>query len=254
MLLTLDQVRGCDILAKDGSIGKSHDFFFDDHSWTVRYLVVDTGWLFGRRVLVSPEAITAVDVSEKEIAVDLTKEKINKSPDISTDLPVSRQHESDLRAHYGWPGYWETFPAGMVATPLIVSIGADEPKKQAAEIPSETDVKDEGDSHLRSAREVKGYGIEAKDGEIGHVEDFFVEDDSWTVRYMVVDTGKWLPGRKVLIAPRWAEGIDWAEGRVLVDLDREGVKESPLYDPNSEIHRDYELAIHEYFGRKPYWA
>ena len=258
MLIGLHRVRGCDIAATDGKLGKSHDFYFDDHVWTIRYLVVDTGWLFGRKILLAPTSVETIDAAGGEISVALTKKQIESGPGAGTDLPVSRQQEMSLRDYYDWPEYWETFPSGMAAAPLVATIGpratAKNPAKNGGEAPAESDVDQRGDPHLRSAREVEGYDIEAKDGTIGHVEDFVIDQESWTVRYVVVDTRNWLPGRKVLAAPRWAEGIDWAGGRLRLALDREAVKNGPPYDPNREISRDYELSIHEHFGRKPYWA
>ena len=59
------------------------------------------------------------------------------------------------------------------------------------------------DVHLRSANKVTGYRIGATDGDIGHVEDFIIDDETWEIRYMVVDTQNWWPGKKVLVAPQW---------------------------------------------------
>lgn len=254
MLLSLNEVRGYEIRASDDSIGKASDFFFDDVLWNIRYLVIDTGWLFGRKVLVAPEAIQGVDIGRSEISVSLTKKEIEEGPGIGSDLPVSRQEEVALREHYGWPKYWEVYPAGMGAAPLIPPVQPREAMGKTAVSSAETDARERGDPNLRSAREVEGYHIEAKDGEIGHVEDFVLDDEFWAIRYVVVDTRNWLPGRKVLVAPGWAEEIDWAGRFLRVKLDREAVKDCPTYDPSSPIDRDYERAMHEYYGRKPYWA
>jgi hypothetical protein len=113
----------------------------------------------------------------------------------------------------------------------------------------------ESGSHvLRSAKEVTGYHIEALDGEVGHVEEFIMDDELWTLRYMVVDTQNWLPGRKVLVSPTWVKSLDWAEQKVTVELTCDAVKDSPKYDPRLPINRDYEERLYDFYGRPVYWA
>jgi hypothetical protein len=96
-------------------------------------------------------------------------------------------------------------------------------------------------------KEVTGYYIQAADGEIGHVEDFVVDDETWAVRYVVVDTRNWLPAKKVLVAR------DWVERKVFVNLTREQVRNSPEYDPSALITREYEDALHTHYGRRAYY-
>jgi hypothetical protein len=111
----------------------------------------------------------------------------------------------------------------------------------------------EGDPHLQSANEVINYYIEAKDGDIGHVEDFIVEDQTWVIRYMVVDTRNWLPGKKVLVSPQWIKEVSWANARVYVDLLRDTIKNSPEYDPVVPLSREYEHRLYEHYDRQKYW-
>jgi sporulation protein YlmC with PRC-barrel domain len=106
---------------------------------------------------------------------------------------------------------------------------------------------------LRSLEEVKGYHIQATDGKIGHVEDFIVDDESWEIRYLVVDTRKWLHGKQVLLSPKWIQEIKWLESNVYVDLSREAVRNSPKYDPFSPVNREYEIRLYDYYGRPKYW-
>ncbi|MBK9166200.1 MAG: PRC-barrel domain-containing protein [Bryobacterales bacterium] len=114
-------------------------------------------------------------------------------------------------------------------------------------------VETHGDPHLRSVREVSGYRIRAADGEIGRVADFIVDTDGWAIRYLVVDTRNWLPGRKVLVAPRWVQSIDWGDRLVHVRLHREDIKNSPEFDPNEPVNREYEARLYDYYGRPRYW-
>jgi hypothetical protein len=113
--------------------------------------------------------------------------------------------------------------------------------------------KETWDSHLRSTREVSGYHIQAADGEMGHVEDFIVDDETWAVRYLVIDTRNWWPGKKVLVSPRWIDSVSWSESKVFVNLTREAIKQSPEYLEESLLTRDYEAALYRHYNRPAYW-
>ncbi len=248
MLRSLKEIRGYRLLARDGDIGSVHDFFFDDEIWAVRYIIVDTGtWLPGRKVLLVPSAVEQPEWETHTLPVRLDKEQVKSSPDIDADKPVSRQSEIELHKHYNWIPYWGVPPHG-VAPPIS-------PKEEEKEEEEEKRVL-EGervDPHLRSVKEVTGYHIQATDGEIGHVEVFIADDSDWFIRYMVVDTKNWLPGRKVLVPPDWIEHVSWTESMVHVDLPRELIKNSPEYDPAAPVNRQYEERLYDYYGRPKYW-
>jgi sporulation protein YlmC with PRC-barrel domain len=253
MLRSALEIRGYRIRTTDGEIGKAHDLYFDDAEWRVRYLVVDTGrWLPGRRVLVSPVSLGRPDWSSQVVPVTLNCEQIEKSPPVAADEPVSRQLEHALVTHFGWPMYWAppspTNP-GAAGTPPI------SPAPQVEREQAQTGGGAHGaDPHLRSLREVTGYSILAQDGEVGHVEDFVIDDEAWAVRYIVVDTRNWLPGRRVILAPHWFEAFDWQSSKAIVELSRQTVKESPHYDPDQPVNRDYEGHLYDYYGRPAYWS
>ncbi|SLN62535.1 PRC-barrel domain-containing protein [Oceanibacterium hippocampi] len=255
MLQSMKELQGYRIQASDGDVGKANDFFFDDRVWTVRYMVVDTGWLFGRKVLVAPDAVNDVNIVDEKFVVGLSKKAIEEGPGVSTDLPVSRQEEINLRRHYNWPYYWEAYPAGVMAAPLVPPLQPVRaiPEERNAAGESEAEIAEGHDSHLRSANEVEGYHIEALDGEIGHVEDFLVDDETWVVRYMVIDTRNWLPGRKVIVAPVWAKAIDWSAKIVQVDLERQAIKESPEFTGHSEIGPEFEKSLESHYDRPLMW-
>jgi uncharacterized protein YrrD len=249
MLRTLDSLRGYKIQATDGEIGHVEDFLFDDATWKIRYFVVDTGpWLFGREVLISPEAVGEPSWDAEVLPVSLTKEEVENSPDVDLDLPVSRQNEEALFAYYGWQNYWMTLPigtrAGVPATPPPAPVTPDEALRANTEA---------GDPHLRSVDEVVGYDVEARDGDVGSVDDFIVDDETWALRYMVITTGNWLAGREVLVSPRWVEDIDWETSDVEVALSQRDIKESPAYEAAGPLPRDYEERLHEHYGMKGYW-
>jgi hypothetical protein len=244
MLRNLEDLTGYKLLAKDGEIGVVSDFYFDDRKWSVRYLVVDVGgWILKERVLISTLALETSDWVHRVFPVALTQDQVKNSPEVDLDKPVSRQHEIALHEYYGWTPYWDGLsPTGPTPTYLRATAIAEEDERARS------------DPHLRSVQEVKGYHIQARDGEIGHVESFLVDDQGWELQYMIVDTQNWLPGRKVLISPAWVEDIDWLEAQVEVDLLRETVRNSPEYDPSGTITRVYEEELHDHYGRERYWT
>jgi hypothetical protein len=255
MLWSSEDLYRYTIRASDGTIGGVTDFLFDDSEWTLRYLVVDTGnWLPGRRVLLPPAVLGQPDADAGEFPVSLTQEQIRNSPDIDTDRPVSRQQESDLYGFYGLTPYW-VGTAGAAGTTYAPPGGY----APAADIPP--NVRDPqlaagqpgGDPHLRSASEVANYYIQASDGDIGHVETFLIDDNGWAIRYMVVDTRNWLPGRKVLVSPQWIHDIRWVDQTVHVALTRDAIESSPEYDPSMTDHREYEARLYAHYGQRPYW-
>ena len=108
MLTNAKTLNGYKLHSLHRKIGNLKEFYFDDHYWTIRYLVADTGdWLTGRQVLISPYALAAVNKIEQYIAVDLTKKQIEGSPSLNCDMPVSRQFEESYYKYYRWPTYWE---------------------------------------------------------------------------------------------------------------------------------------------------
>jgi sporulation protein YlmC with PRC-barrel domain len=252
MLHNMTDLKGMTIRARDGEIGEVDDFYFDDDNWTIRYLVVDTGsWLTGRKVLISPIALRNADPANRRIEADLTKKQIENSPGVETDKPVSRQYETSYFDYYGYPYYWSgpylwgpaAYP-GPLAMPEGTQTELEEIRRREQE---------SSDPHLHSANEVIGYYIEAADGDIGHVEEFILDDENWAIRYMVVDTRNWWPGKKVLVAPKWIERASWQDSRVYVNLARNDIQEAPAYDLSEPPSREYEATLHRHYKRSPYW-
>lgn len=240
MLRSIKELQGYTILAEDGGIGRVVEFYFDDDAWTIRYLVVDTGeWLSSRTVLIAPLALGQPDWERQIFPVKLTKEQVEQSPDFDTTMPISRRQEADLHRYYRWPIYW-TGGGGIIINQVM--------PRQAIE-KQERNAQEEVDPHLRSTREVIGYYIQARDGEIGHVEDFIVDDQTWSINYMIVDTQNWLPGRKVLVSPSWIDKVSWLEAKVYIDLSRETVENSPEYDPSVPVDPEYEDQLYDHYGR-----
>lgn len=243
MLRSTKELQGYSIQTVNDEIGQVKDFYFDDHTWVMRYLIADTGkWLPGRQVLISTQALDQPNWRDQNFPVHLTKTQVENSPSIEEDMPVSRQEEEALHSYYGWPVYWG---GGLYTDAQIVPRDhQEEPDREPVE----------GDVHLRSVQEIIGYDIEAKDDGIGHVEDFVLDDELWTLRYLVVDTRNWLPGgKKVLVSPDWIEGVNWSKAQVKVDLTCEQIKNGPEFDPFAPVNREYEERLYDFYGRPKYW-
>ena len=240
MLRSLRKTLGYALMAEDGTIGRCRDFLFDDADWVVRYMVADTGtWIPRRKVLIAPAFLDEPDWPAEKLPVSLIKGEIEGSPPLDVDLPVSRQHEEALAEYFRLPAWW--------------SVASDDEEEGVAEAAVEAAAPEPEDPHLRSLQEVLDYTIDAEDGEVGHVEDLVVDDQEWTIRYLMVDTRDWLPGRKVLVAPRWLRELDWAGKRAVVELTREQIEESPEYESETPIYRAYEADLHEGYGKHGYW-
>lgn len=253
MLHPLKKLNGMTLGTEDGEIGKVKDVYFDDASWGVRYLIVETGsWLSGRKVLVSPRSVRGVDWDKNVVHVALTKQQIKDSPDIDTDKPVSRQHEVEFSAYYGYPVYWDGQFLWGPYPPLAEDMASSE--RMASEFALREKYKMQAaDHHLRSARDLVGYHIHANDGSIGHIDEFLFDDAAWGIRYIVIDTVDWWVGKHVIIPPQWMKRLEWTERTLYLDIDRATVKSCPEYNSNVILSRDYEARLHNHYGRAAYW-
>jgi len=248
MLNKAKAMKGYKLKSLDGEIGKVKEFYFDDKHWVIRYLVADTGnWLTGRQVLISPYSLESVNKDDELLTVNLTKKQIEASPSLNSDKPVSRQFEETYYGYYGWPMYWDG-PYMWGSYPKIVR---DSGKWKAIDKGEK-----QWDPYLRSTSAVIGNNIQAEDGEIGHVEDFIIDEDMWAIRYLVIDTKNWWPGKKVLVSTKWIDRISWSQSKVFVNLTREIIKKAPEYTDESLLvldYRKYETGLHDYYKREGYW-
>ena len=245
MLRQAKEFKNFKLRARDGDIGHATEFYFDDTYWTVRYLVADTGgWLRDRQVLISPYALNPIDASEQVLPVDLTKQQIEESPSLESDQPVSRQYEITYYNYYQWP-YYGYGPYIWGASPFIA------PNPEASNGTGQRE--EDWDPHLRSTSDVSGHHLQALDGEIGHVEDFIIDDLTWTIRYLVVDTKNWWVGKHVLVSPQWIVRVSWDEAKVFANLSRGMIQRSPEYTPET-LNRDYETQLYQHYDLQGYWA
>ncbi len=261
MLHSQKDIEKCAISASDGDIGQVTDLYFDDQAWAIRYLIVDSGsWLAERKVLISPISIRSADWQAQTLAVGITRDQVKNSPAIDTDQPVSRQHEAQYFGYYGYPTYWDgggmwgggVLPMGLYPGYAALAHGTPEQNSQV-QVNSECAQQADDDPHLRSCAAIIGYHIHASDGEVGHVEGFLIDDESWAIRYLVVNTSNWWLGHHVLIAPQWIDGVHWLDQSVTVDLSREALQTAPAYDAALELNRQYESNLYTHYARAPYW-
>jgi hypothetical protein len=228
MLRSIKQSYGDKLGASDGEIGRVKDFYFDDKSWAVRYLVADTGtWLTSRQVLLSPYALGSFSQGGKVLLANLTRKQIENSPPIEWHKPVSRQYEEEYYRYYGWPYYWQGGGLwGMGGFPILERPPAGAPGKQ----PTPMEVKHKhSDAHLRSAQAVNGYHVNASDDISGHVCDFLMDDQSWLICQLVVKTGHRFTGKEVLIPVSKVDRISYEDSTVFVNLTKEAVEQSPAH-------------------------
>lgn len=266
MLQVSSALKGYAIAAKDGAIGTISDFLFDQTTWTVRWMVVDTGtWLTGRMVLIHPSAADHVDHERRQIDVALTRKQVEDSPDIRHDRPVSQQMQSGLYGYYGWDPYWnngisgagsfgsglyadELFGGGMGGIGGVTGQAVREPPSHPG-LPGDDggQTLDDGDPNLRSTNEITGYHAHASDGSIGHVEDVLLDDQNWAIRYLALNTSNWWVGQHVLISPHAITGIDWSDRSIELSVTRDRVKTSPSWDRTNNIDGTFGRRLHEHY-------
>jgi hypothetical protein len=251
MLFAVSGLEGCPIAASDGHIGAVKDFLFDDRSWKIRWMVVDTGdWLPGRKVLILPSAIAPLQIPPKprlpmmspgeslEVSVNLTRQQIEASPEAREDDPLSRDMEALLYDYYGFDPDWaETNLGENTLVPEAASREAEGIETGPA-----------GDAHSRSLASVKGYHVHASDGELGHVENLLADDVSWDIRYLVIATRSWWPGKIVRLAPYAVTGVNWVDRQVNLNVTRDQVKSAPAWDPLAMTDEVSEQQLHRHFG------
>lgn len=237
-------INGNTLRAVDGEIGSVWDLFFEDAAWEIKYLVADTGnWLPGRKVLLSPSVLKKTDWKTGDLPVDLTREQIKNSPDIDTNKPVSLQMQEKLVAYYGWSSlqFYPYWPATGAYVP---------PPTLNPAIPLSTEPPS-GEPLLRSCLEILQYSIEGRDGEIGSVDDIIINTVDWKISLIVVETGGWLTGRKILFSPSEIRKISWSDKSLLVHLFREQVQGSPEYVTDNPIDEEFEKRLQEHHGIPP---
>ena len=219
MLQYINELYGNKLAGSDGEIGHVKDFYFEDKTWVIRYLVADTGsWLSERQVLLSPHAFGRLDRDGKILSLNLTRKQIQDSPPIEAHKPVSRQHEIDSSRYYSWPAYWNSSPMEALGCyPVVMPLSH-------AEVEARRQNHKGDDVHLRSTKALNGYEIHATDGAIGALCGFMVDDKSWTIGELVVEAGHWYSGKEIRIPTAKISRISYADSKVFVQLTKADIQ------------------------------
>jgi hypothetical protein len=210
MLIAAKKMYGIPLEGADGRVGTLSDILFDDNSWRLRHLVVNLDrWFLGQQVLLDPNVIERMEWSDRKMLVHLTKEQARQSPNVDTDLPVARREIQEAAHLLVWEAYWTSV---LDTLPEM-----------------------EGDPHLRSTKMLTGLHLHCTDGQLGHVVDFLIDDQQWSVGELLVDTRNWWPGKRVLIEPSLVERIDWVEREIWLSLPRGQVEDRPAFEYDTPI-------------------
>jgi len=248
MLRSAYNLIGYKTETKTQALGKIEDLYFDEESWTIRFLVIGSiKWFSYKKILLSPEQITKeVKKAKKFIFGSLNRKEIKKAPDINTAKPVSREKEMGLLRYYRLPTYWQAMPEGNV------------PPLTPPPLPHKDELllnkKQRNKSHLRSLKKITKYRLKARNTLVGTVKDLIIDEKSMKARYLAIKTSVPLSGRSVLIAPDWIRDISWAESKMYTDIEPDKMENCPTYDPREGINRTYEQNLYDYYGRPRYWV
>jgi sporulation protein YlmC with PRC-barrel domain len=223
MFAAFKEIVTFDVKARDGGLlGRLHDLSFDDASWRVRHLIVDTaGWL-PHRFLMHPLAVHRLDPESRRIELMVTRSQVEGGPAVDTDQPLSRSQTERYYRHFGWPAYWQPLAWGPVQGPTSNHPGGARRPAPAQATP------DECDPHLRSAQTLLGCLLQVHNHRVGQVDDVVVDMGTWEIRQLVVDSGHWSAGKQTLVSPQIGAQMDWVGRLIHFDGDGEDVDRSAL--------------------------
>ena len=190
---------------ENGDAGQIHDLYFDDSSWAIKYVVIDSGgWFPGKRLILPVSEIDDAVEALQTIRVNLRREDIENGPGIDEVKPVSRQIVRTLLSHHKvlilLPTDNHYLPNWLIKILKAVSSQTEKMPAPAA-----------GHHQLRSAREIIGYNVIYNDEKIGFLSDLIVNTVDWTIPSIVAKQRKPLMETSVLmLSPEHVETFDWA--------------------------------------------
>lgn len=252
MLYRADAILNQTVEATDGVVGLVKDIYFDDISWTLRYLVVDTGgWLTGREVLISSEALVGLNRDQSTVVTRLSQMQIENSPSAEVDQPISRLSEIQLSQYYGWSPYWTAVPGGLFPWSRTYTFPRDSSAPDGG--PASPNFEDEFERqsqtnpNLRSFASIRNYALRATDGDIGQLEDLLIESESWRITHIIADAKLWWPGGLVVIDRGMVEDISWSDQKIVVAMTRDEVKNAPAYNKNRPMTEAFQAQLSDYY-------
>lgn len=242
MLRSLNKIMNFKLQGLDKEVGSCKDFIFDDKFWVIRYLEVDTSkWLpFGGKVLICPISLSEPNWEKHQFLANLTRVDIKGCPPLDEHQPISHLYEAELFKYYGYGIYWMDV-GEWVCT--------DSPAESADASLYRSETKNKFENlHLHATNEIKGYDVHASGQNIGNIDDFILDDDNWTISYIVIDMRSWLPvGRKVLISHKCIEAVNWAEHSISVNVSAHEIKANPLFDLKRLIDLQSDSNLDKYY-------
>lgn len=215
MLISIKDLIGNRLGASDGEIGCIKDFYFDDKHWAIRYVVADTrGWIEGRQVLLSPHAFDRLPRTGKTLPVHLTRTQVEESPPMETHQPISRKYEEEYYRYYGWPYYWQGSAVwGLGGFPILSAKTKPFAGEKSAPIRSQ---QHPPPTHLQSVLAILGYQIQVGTEITGCVTDFLMDDKSWVICQIAVNTGSRFSGKRVFLSPAQVARLSWDESKLIM--------------------------------------
>jgi hypothetical protein len=245
MLRPIKELGTYRLHATDGDIGHLEQFYFDDRDWKIRYFVVDIGtWLHGRKVLMSPSAIIGVDALTRTINTAFTKQQVQESDDVRRHKPEELEQPHDYSLYLGWPYYLGLNDLNDSDRGRVLGRAHDPEKAKT----SGHSFRLRYEEHLRSSKVVSRYHVMAVDGEIGRIEDGIVDDQTWTIQYVVSTVRNWWSSKKVLLPTEWILWVNVAESNAYVSLTRNNIATAPAFDPEKPLTNDFEVALYKHYS------
>ncbi len=241
-------LKSFDVVGKDEDFGSVDDALIDEKDLTIRYFTVKTGnWFSGEKMYISPASIESINVNDEVITTDITKEEAENAPRLEGRELIDRTYETNFHTHYGLNPYW-TGPGVWGTSFTARELAAQQPVAMP-----EPEEDSKGEPEIYKAKDIIRYEFAAQDDSFGQVEDLLIEEDSYKVRYFVIDTRKFFGGKKVLISADWVENIDWIKAQIQTNVTKEQVENSPEYLPEIPLSREMEVDLYSYYNRAPYW-
>jgi hypothetical protein len=247
MLASLTELRGYRVRGTDGEIGRFADLCFPDSEWVVRYAVVEMEDL-GREALLLSTYLGRLNRGTHILSVETRREQVANTPPLDRSQPITRQEEKELHALYGWPIYWweqehDITPIGGLWEEERVP---EQTEESEAEAQAETEIEPEGPQLLFAGDLVEVYGIQAEGGEAGTLQDLIVDDETWMIPYLVVNTPE---AQRVLLATDYVETIDLGTRDLYVSLPRDAIAGGPVISATEPITPALEQSLREYYDQ-----
>ena len=246
MKRSLKEINTYSVQTIDEENGKIKNFLFDEDTWIIRYLDVEMGNFFvEKRILIPKEQIGIPEWEDQNFPIKLTMKRIDDSPGLERDLPVSRRYEQDLANYYDVVPYWPTDKDLYPNREFFFT------SNKIIRIPKNMVKEENIDTSLRSFSEVHRYSIKSIDDTFGHLSDLIIDDSDWQIVYVVLDTKNIVPWSKQIILPvEFVEEINFPNREIRIDLTKEAIKNAPEYNSTKAVNSQFEKELTDFYRQK----